>query len=167
MSYAGKMWGYVIGDVAMEARGNLMLAIQKRVFGNYFLLSSTNANQPRTFINNKVSGMLFEDKVDHTTYFGANTEYIQGIHMLPINPSSAYTRSKPFVKEEWDRYFNNGRAAKVAGGWRGVLYSNLALIDPKAAFDFFNATGFDPQHLDGGASLTWCLALSASLGGTS
>lgn len=165
MSYAIKMWGHVTGDTAMEARGNLMLAVQKRVLGNYFLLSSTNVNHPVNFINNKVSGILFENKVDHTTYFGTNPEYIQGIHMLPINPSSAYTRGKDFVKQEWDRYFNNGRAGKVVGGWRGILYSNLALIDPKAAFNFFNMTDFDPQFLDGGASLTWYLALSAGLGG--
>ena len=165
MSYAMKMWGHVVGDTAMEARGNLMLAVQKRALRNYFLLSSTNVNHPANFINNKVSGILFENKVDHATYFGANTEYIQGIHMLPINPSSAYTRDKAFVREEWDRYFSNGRAGNVVGGWRGILYSNLALIDPKAAFSFFNVTDFDPQYLDGGASLTWYLALSAGLGG--
>ncbi|CAF9909292.1 MAG: hypothetical protein HETSPECPRED_008922 [Heterodermia speciosa] len=165
MSYAMKMWGHVVGDTAMEARGNLMLAVQKRALRNYFLLSSTNVNHPANFINNKVSGILFENKVDHATYFGANPEYIQGIHMLPINPSSAYTRDKAFVKEEWDRYFSNGRAGNVVGGWRGILYSNLALIDPKAAFSFFNVTDFDPQYLDGGASLTWYLALSAGLGG--
>ena len=167
MSYAIKMWGHVIGDTAMEARGNLMLAVQKRVLGNYFLLSSTNINHPANFIKNKASGILFENKVDHTTYFGANTEYIQGIHMLPINPSSAYTRDKVFVKQEWDQYFSNGRAGNVVGGWRGILYSNLALIDPKAAFSFFNLTDFDPQYLDGGASLTWYIALSVGLGGAS
>ena len=167
MSYAIKMWGHVTGDVAMEARGNLMLAVQKRAFQNYYLLEASNVNHPANFIGNKVAGILFENKVDHTTYFGTNIEYIQGIHMLPINPSSAYIRSKTFVKEEWEKFFSGGRVDAVEGGWRGVLYSNLALIDPKAAYKFFNATNFEDKYLDGGASLTWYLAFSAGLGGAS
>lgn len=62
------------------------------------LLSSTNANQLGNLINKKVSGRLFENKVDHTTFFGAITEYLEVIHMLLINSSSAYTRSKPFCE---------------------------------------------------------------------
>lgn len=60
-----KMWGRTIGDGAMEARGNLMLAVQKRAFQNYFLMESGNVNQPENFIGNKVTGILFENKCDH------------------------------------------------------------------------------------------------------
>ncbi|KAL9030538.1 MAG: hypothetical protein Q9196_001359 [Gyalolechia fulgens] len=165
-SYAMKMWGRTIGDAAMEARGNLMLAVQKRAFQNYFLMESGNINQPGNFVGNKVTGILFENKCDHVTYFGANPEYIQGIHMIPINPSSGYIRNQKFIKEEWAMYFSGGRVDQVAGGWRGILYSNLALIDPKAAYDWFSGPNFDPQYLDGGATLTWYLALSAGLGGS-
>jgi endo-1,3(4)-beta-glucanase len=72
------MWGMAIRDAHMEARGNLMLAIQARTLPAYFLLESTNKNQPSQFIGNKVTGILFENKVDHATYFGLNTEYIEG-----------------------------------------------------------------------------------------
>lgn len=64
-SYAMKMWGRTIGDTAMEARGNLMLAVQKRAFQNYFLMEKANVNQPANFIGNKVTGILFENKCDH------------------------------------------------------------------------------------------------------
>lgn len=164
-AYAMKMWGKTSGDANMEARGNLMLAVMKRSLSNYFLLESVNTNQPANFIGNKVTGILFENKVDHVTYFGANPEYIQGIHMLPIVPSSAYLRNQNFVAEEWKTYFDNGRVDQVAGGWRGVLYSNLALIDAKASYDWFSGSSFDPQYLDGGASLTWSLAMAVGLGG--
>lgn len=56
--YAIKMWGRTIGDKAMEARGNLMLAIQARSMQNYFLYSSDNKVQPANFIGNKVSGIV-------------------------------------------------------------------------------------------------------------
>ncbi|KAJ4295160.1 endo-1,3-beta glucanase [Kalmusia sp. IMI 367209] len=66
-SYAIKMWGKVIGDVNMEKRGNLMLAVQARSFNNYFYLTSTNTNQPTSFLPNKLAGILFENKVDYTS----------------------------------------------------------------------------------------------------
>ena len=107
---------------------------------------------------------LFENKIDHTTYFGANPEYIQGIHMLPLSPASAYTRSTTFINEEWHSYFSEASfnpASKVGGGWRGVLYGNLACIDPQAAWRFFSQEKFDMGWIDGGASRTWYLAYAA------
>ncbi|KAF2477918.1 glycoside hydrolase, partial [Lindgomyces ingoldianus] len=164
-TYALKMWGKISGDANLEARGSLQLAVQARSLRNYFLLSSDNKVQPSQFIPNKVTGILFENKVDHTTYFGANPEYIQGIHMIPLNPSSAYTRPASFVKEEWDVYFSNGRADNVTGGWKGILYANLALFDPTTAYNFFSNPNFDLGVLDGGASRTWYLAFSAAMAG--
>ena len=57
-AYAMKMWGHVIGDASMEARGNLMLSILARSLDNYFLMSSDNKNQPANFIGNKVAGIV-------------------------------------------------------------------------------------------------------------
>ncbi|MCJ1275247.1 hypothetical protein MMC21_003048 [Puttea exsequens] len=76
-SYGMKMWGRVIGDAAMKSLGNLMLAVPKRSFHECFLLESDDVNQPANYIANKIAGTLFENKVDHVTYFGANLEYIQ------------------------------------------------------------------------------------------
>ncbi|KAF2000570.1 glycoside hydrolase family 81 protein [Amniculicola lignicola CBS 123094] len=165
-TYALKMWGKISGDANLEARGNLQLALQARSLRNYFLLSEDNKVQPEQFLGNKVTGILFENKVDHTTYFGANPEYIQGIHMMPLNPSSAYTRPASFVLQEWNTYFSNGRVDTVQGGWRGVLYGNLAMVDPQTAYQFFSNPDFDWKFLDGGASRTWYLAFAAAMSGT-
>jgi endo-1,3(4)-beta-glucanase len=82
-----------------------------------------------------------------------------------MEPFSALTRSTNFVNEEWNTYWSNGRVDQVAGGWRGLLYANYALINPTASFKFFNQSNFDPSWLDGGASRTWYLAYAAGLGG--
>lgn len=161
-----KMWGRTIGDTAMQARGNLMQSLQARSLQNYFLYASNNTVEPADFIGNKVSGILFENKIDHTTYFGTNPEYIEGIHMIPLMPFSTLTRTTNFVTEEWDTYFSDGRVDSVAGGWRGILYANLAIIDPVTSWNFFANTSFDYSLLDGGASLTWYRTLSAALGGS-
>ncbi|KAF2706273.1 glycoside hydrolase family 81 protein [Pleomassaria siparia CBS 279.74] len=178
-SFAVKMWGKVIGDVDMEKRGNLMLAIQARSFNNYFYLQENNTNHPARFIPNKVTGILYENKVDHATYFGLAPELIHGIHMLPLSPPSQLLRTRPFVKEEWDRFFsssnsnsnsnsNNNDGALVPGGWRGILYANLALIDAKTAYTFFRdgiRGVWEEGWIDNGASRTWYLVWCAGLGG--
>ncbi|KAL8695155.1 MAG: hypothetical protein Q9218_000323 [Villophora microphyllina] len=170
-AYALKMWGRVTGDKSMEARGNLMLAVMSRTLRNYFLLQDGNTNQPESFIGNRVTGILFENKVDATTYFGNNIEYVHGIHMLPLLPYSALTRPPRFVSEEWSLLFDPtitsapAPASLVQGGWKGILYANLALIDPKRSWDFFAQREFDMGWIDGGASRTWYLAWAAGLGG--
>jgi len=161
-AYALKMWGDVTGDAGLSARGALILAVQARSLNAYYLYTSSNTVQPSNFIGNKVAGILFENKIDHTTYFGNNIEYIQGIHMLPLLPYTPLIRKPDFVKEEWDMYFGNGRAEAVTGGWKGILFGNYATIDPRGAYQFFSSPRFDPSWLDGGASLTWYLVYSAS-----
>ena len=84
--------------------------------------------------------------------------------MLPLLPSSAYTRSQAFIGEEWSQFFSPtsfSPASNIAGGWRGVLYGNLACIDPKTAWEFFSREDFKAEWIDGGASRTWYMAFSA------
>lgn len=167
-AYAVKMWGKTIGDKSMESRGNLMLAILSRALRNYFLMDSSNANQPANFIANKVTGILFENKADHVTYFGTNPEYVQGIQMIPQMPFSPYTRSTKFVKEEWDAYFSDSSfnpAKNVSGGWRGLLMSNLAIINPIDSYKFFTQPTFDGGWIDSGASRAWYIAYAAGMSG--
>ena len=86
--------------------------------------------------------------------------------MIPINPFSALTRTAQFVTEEWNAYFANNAtdpASGVVGGWKGILYANLAIIDPVSSWNFFSQENFDPSWLDGGASLTWYLAYAAGM----
>ncbi|KAK5956419.1 endo-1,3-beta glucanase [Knufia fluminis] len=169
-AYGLKMWGRIIGDLSMERRGDLMLSVVSRAIQNYFLMDSDNKNQPARFIGNKATGILFENKADHVTYFGANLEYVQGIQMVPALPFSTLTRTKKFVQEEWELYFADGAVAQaqtVLGGWKGILFGNLAIINPQAAWNFFSQDNFDPSWIDGGASLTWYLAYTAGLGGVS
>jgi len=44
--------------------------------------------------------------------------------------------------------------------------ANLAIINPQAAYNFFTQPNFDMSWIDGGATLTWYIAMSAMLGGS-
>lgn len=124
-AYGLKMWGQTIGDASMEARGNLMLSVLARSLQSYFLMTSDNVNQPAGFIENKVTGIMFENKVDHTTYFGTDLSYIEGqvsvsllvmfflltldsIHMIPVMPFSTLTRTREI--------------SFLVSGWKLILY---------------------------------------------
>ena len=59
------------------------------------------------------------------------------------------------------------RLTPATAGWRGILYANLALVDPKASYAFFRdgQNGFwDERWINGGASRTWYLVFAAGLG---
>jgi endo-1,3(4)-beta-glucanase len=49
--------------------GNLQLAIQARSFNHYMYIRSTNTNHPLRYTQNKVVGVLFENKVDHASTY--------------------------------------------------------------------------------------------------
>lgn len=159
-AYAMKLWGRVIGDSAMEARGNLMLAVLKRSLNSYFLYLSSNTIMPAKLLGNKVSGILFENKVDHTTYFGTDVQYTQGIHMIPITSVSSYIRSPAFVTEEWNSLLSS-IVSSLTDGWRGILMMNRALNSPSTSLSFFSGSSYSSAYLDSGMSLTWALAYAA------
>lgn len=84
--------------------------------------------------------------------------------MLPLLPSSAYTRNQTFVQQEWDSMFGENActpASNVTGGWKGVLYANRAITNPDEAYEFFKQPNFDQAWIDGGATRTWYLAYAA------
>jgi endo-1,3(4)-beta-glucanase len=54
-----------------------MLAVQARSFDNYFYLQSSNRNHPTQFIGNKVTGIMFENKVDYASKFSLSTLFYQ------------------------------------------------------------------------------------------
>lgn len=165
-AYGMKLWGQVSGDKQMEARGDLMLAIMKRSMIDYFLFKDDNSIQPSNILANRVAGISFENKIDHTTYFGTKLEYIQGIQMIPLTPASVLIREKEFVQQEWDSLISD-IVDDADGGWAGILRANQALIDPSASYDYFVSSSFSDENLDGGASRSWYLAYAALLGGSS
>lgn len=84
--------------------------------------------------------------------------------MLPLMPASPFVRSRKFVAQEWNAIFAGNAstpANKVEGGWQGVLYANLALVDPETSWKYFSRSGFDYGSIDGGATRTWYLAFAA------
>jgi endo-1,3(4)-beta-glucanase len=132
----------------------------------YMLMSPDNTVQPAPFVPNFVTGILFMNKADYTTYFGDVTEYIHGIQMIPLTPISPFIRQESYVAAEWAAILA-GIINGVNSGWRGILMANLAISDPETAWSFFTSDSFTSAWLDGGASLSWYLAFVAGMAGGS
>jgi hypothetical protein len=128
----------------------------------YMLMSPNNTVQPAQFVPNFVTGILYMNKADHTTFFGPNLEYIQGIHMIPLTAISPFIRQPSFVAAEWAAKLS-AIIGNVDSGWKGILMANLAISDPHTAWMFFTVGFQGGQWLDDGASLTWYLAFVAGL----
>lgn len=160
-SYGMKLWGKVIGDKAMEARGDLMLKIQSRSINSYILLSDDNKVEPADYIPNKVAGIYSDNEIEYNTYFGLNVSYIHGIHMLPITPASSSVRSAKFVEEEWTQILL--KANTGSSGWNGIMALNQAIYDGKTSYDFFASKNFKRTNLDRGQSRTWALAFAGGV----
>lgn len=166
--YAVKLFGKLIGNQTMEQEANLILAIMRSSLNMYMLYSDDNTIQPPNFIGNKVSGILFENKIDFATFFGRGTvsdEFIHGIHMLPITPISSYIRGASFVKQEWKAKLE-AIVDQIPDGWRGILKLNSGLFDPREAWNWFSRSDWDDRYIDGGMSRTWSLAYLAGIGGS-
>jgi len=129
------------------------------------LMSQDNTVQPSQFVPNYVTGILFMNKADYTTYFGTNVEYIHGIQMIPLTPISSFIRSQAYVAAEWAAKLQS-IIGSVNSGWKGILMANLAISNPTSAWNFFT-NGFSSNWLDDGASLTWYLAFVAGMAGGS
>ncbi|QLG73884.1 hypothetical protein HG535_0F03960 [Zygotorulaspora mrakii] len=157
-SYALKLWGLATENQPLIDIADIQLGILRTSVNMYFLYSDDNTVMPSAFIRNKVSGILFENKIDHTTYFGNELQYIQMIHAIPITPASSFVRTPKFVEEEW-REKLSPIVNDIKDGWQGIIMLNAALFDPRISFNYFNT----PEvFLDNGQSLTWSLAYSGA-----
>lgn len=165
--YGLKLYASVTGNQEYEQLADLMLAVMRRAINMYMLYSDDNRIQPKRIIKNKVSGILFENKIDYSTYFGRGSvgdEWIHGIHMIPLTPMSPYMRSKTFVQEEWDQKLAP-LIDRIPDGWKGLLMLNYAIVDPKRAWAWFSGDECRLELMDNGMSRTWSLAYIAGLGG--
>ncbi|KAF0413858.1 Glycoside hydrolase, family 81 [Gigaspora margarita] len=156
--YATKLWSIASNRPNFTKLMDLILAILSRSLRNYFLIEDNNKNHPENFIKNKVTGILFENKINYTTYFSSRIESIHGIQMLPITPITPYTRNRNFVEQEWNQRLGP-ILNSVNSTWKSILYMNYATINSEAAYQFFLNNHDTP--LDDGLSRTWALFWSS------
>ena len=63
-----------------------MTGLEIRSARNYWQMTTNSSNFPAPFSDNKVVGIQWSNKVDYTTWFGNNVEFIHCIQVEMIKP---------------------------------------------------------------------------------
>ncbi|KAL0582496.1 hypothetical protein ABG067_007631 [Albugo candida] len=154
--YGLALYGRVVHNVRLQVAGSLMMKLEALTISTYFLISKDNVTHPPEFRNNKVTGIMFDNKCDYATWFSPNKECIHGIQMLPVIPAMEAFRRRGFVQEEWKTILCKLDAVKkwreCNSGWTSLLFTNYSLIDKHEACKVLLECA-----LDDGLSRAWAL----------
>ena len=132
--YGVYLYGLAIGDDRIRDLGRVMLATELRSTWKYWQINAGEGIYPEPFASNKVVGILWGTKVDHTTFFGANLEFIHGIQMLPFTPITEELLRAEWIVEEYPVVSTVLTDPGLSEGWKGFIYMAHAVIDPNAAW---------------------------------
>ena len=108
----------------------------------YWQITSSKGIYPSPFADRKVVGILWSTKVDYATFFGANTEFVHCIQMLPFTPITEEYLQPDWISEEYP--ILSTAIGTSSEGWKGFIYMAHAVIDKNVAWNEVNTlTSYD------------------------
>jgi endo-1,3(4)-beta-glucanase len=99
----------------------------------YWQINSADGIYPSPFADSKTVGVLWGGKVDYATFFGANTEFIHCIQMLPFTPITEELLPFDWITEEYP--ILSTAISTASEGWKGFIYMVHAVIDTETAWN--------------------------------
>lgn len=134
--YGMYLWGLATGSTYIRDVGRYLLATEIRSTKKYWHIEAADTIYAAPFKNTHVVGILWATKVDYTTFFGSNTEFIFGIQNLPIMPVS-----EEFITENWVSEMYPTLALTLtrisptlSDAWRNFIVGFEAVIDKESAW---------------------------------
>ncbi|MCF8260458.1 MAG: carbohydrate-binding protein [Melioribacteraceae bacterium] len=139
------LWGEATDQKEIRDLGVFLHATETTAVEQYWF-DIDNAVFPADYPHVAI-GMVWGGKGVHSTWFGAEPEFIHGINILPITSGSLYLGRNPeYVIKNYNEIVNerNGQP-KV---WQDILWEYLALADPNLAISHYYAN-IDYEPFDG------------------
>ena len=158
--YGMTLMGQVTGDKHLETVGKLMVKLNARAIQTYFLIEDGNRAHPDRYRDNKVMGILFDNKVNYATWFSGEKYAIHGIQMLPATAVTEFVRTYDFVAQEWDQVLSREPIVltdEQTNPWLSLLYMNYATIDKDVAL-----TKLRNVTMGDGLSRSWAMYIAAT-----
>lgn len=84
--YSVYLWGSLIGNDNMRNFARTLLGLEMRSTKKYWQINDSEGIYGTPYADNHVVGVLWETKVDYSTFFGGDDEFIHGIQLIPITP---------------------------------------------------------------------------------
>lgn len=142
---AAILWGEATGQTDIRDLGVYLHATEKTAVEQYWF-DVDNAVFPATYPHVAI-GMVWGGKGVHSTWFGANPEFIHGINILPINGGSLYLGHHPdYVLANYAEIVAERGGQPII--WQDLLWEFLALADPNLALSHYFAD-IDYEPFDG------------------
>ncbi|MEM6928533.1 MAG: glycosyl hydrolase [Myxococcota bacterium] len=133
--YAVALWGQVKGDDRLRDLGRILLALELRAAHTYWQIDSNNPIYPEPFASNRVVGIVFDRRVEYTTFFGARPEFIHGIQWLPFTPMSELLLRPDWMAEAYPVASSGLGAPDILEGWRGFIIMARGINAPDVAWN--------------------------------
>jgi endo-1,3(4)-beta-glucanase len=131
-AWAGiSLYGDAIGDKNLLNLGRVLRAVEASSVQRYYQIHKNSDIYPEPFADRMVTGVLWSDKAEYTTFFSGGDPQIIGIQLLPMTIDSEQLIDAAWVSDAWP-------AMQAAGGsddWKGLLTMAHAIIDPAGGYD--------------------------------
>ncbi|MEK8023941.1 MAG: glycosyl hydrolase [Candidatus Hydrogenedentota bacterium] len=146
--YACQLAGAALKHIDLENIGRLAAAVEAVSAREYYFVMPESEIYGEPFRGFGVVGILWSTKVDATTFFGAQPEFVYGIQMLPITPASELYLDPAWIAARRGKILEIARTAPPE--WRGFLLLGAGVTDPDSIWK--EVAGL--PVFDGGNSLT-------------
>ena len=137
---AAILWGEATHQHDIRDLGIFLYTTETSAAEQYWF-DVDNAVFPQTYPHVAI-GMVWGGKGVHSTWFGADPEFIHGINILPVTSTSLYLGRHPdYVLANYNEVVaeRNGQPAI----WQDILWQYLAMSDPNLALSYYYA---DPNY---------------------
>ena len=134
------LWGEVTGQDEVRDLGVYLHATEASAVDQYWF-DVDDVVFPENYPHVAI-GMVWGGKGVHSTWFGADPEFIHGINILPVTSGSFYLGRHPdYVLANYNEIVDERNGQPVV--WKDVLWQYLALSDPNQAIGYYLA---DPNY---------------------
>lgn len=145
--YALSLLGQVLDDQELTSFGRGLCSLEIISTRNYWHIPNlyTSPIYPAPFSHNAVVGIMWNGKVDYSTWFGKNLEYIHCIQMIPFVPISGRLLTKEWMSKVMKRIGYLLGDSEVEPSWRGYIYMAMAVVNKEAAWNGFKCLEGKPD----------------------
>lgn len=138
------LWGEVTRQPQVRDAGIFLYATEQAAIDQYWF-DVDNAVFPPSYQHTAL-GMVWGGKGVHSTWFGANADFVHGINMLPLTAASLYLgRDAAYVQTNYDEIVKelNGKAPT----WKDIMWMYRAFADPASALgQYFADPNYTPEE---------------------
>lgn len=122
--YGIARWAQATGRSALADAAIVRYALESASARTYWLGEGTVF--PSGYAH-ETAGIIWDDRVEHRTFFSADPETVIGIQLLPYTYGSLYRSDAAAAQRR------SGDLLRVGGTWPDVLVLDVALADPERA----------------------------------